>query len=318
MLDNRDCKYDVLVMVVPKDFMRLRENYRRLEEYLPGRNIFFVGNTEVGELVRASGFGSRVDWIDENDILNFDDVHCVMEKRMSEWLDGRPLPRNITGWYYQQFLKMQYAKICKDRYYMVWDGDTIPCTYFSMFADDGRPYLDLKHEYHEEYFNTLTKLAPELHKCIEKSFIAEHMLMNCDLMGGLIDEIEKSGFSGNKFWEKIIWSIEMAKIQSNSFSEFESYGTYILLKHPDSYRLRNWHSFRYGGAYFHPEQITSEDYEWLGKDFSAISFEKAHSVREDHENLFNNKRYQERLSARQMLEIAQQDFEGDSYIEVWD
>ena len=318
---NKLCEkkdYDVLVMVVPKDFLRLKDNYKRLASHLPGRNIYFVGNVEVGRLVNEANLGNRVGWINEDDILPFDNVHKVMEERMEEWLDGRELPRAVTGWYYQQFLKMEYARICKDEYYMVWDGDTIPCREFSMFDKDGIPFLDLKHEYHEEYFRTLEKLVPELHKCIEKSFIAEHMLIRCDLMQELTERMESSGFAGTRFWEKILWSIEMDKIQSNSFSEFESYGTYILMKHPESYKLRNWHSFRYGGAYFHPEQITEADYEWLGKDFYAISFEKAHSVREDHENLFNNRKYQEKLSARQMLELAQEDFEGDSYIEVWD
>lgn len=311
-------QYDVLVMVVPKDFERLKYNYKRLSEYLPGRNIYFVGNEEVGERVRRAGLGGRVGWIDENSVLPFDRVHAVMEERMSEWLEGRPMPRNITGWYYQQFLKMQYARMCKDEYYMVWDGDTIPCRHFSMFSDEGRPYLDLKHEYHEEYFNTLTKLVPDLHKCIDKSFISEHMLMRCDIMCELLADIEKAEYNGTEFWEKILWSIEMADIQSNSFSEFESYGTYIALRHPECYKLRNWNSFRYGGAYFHSEAITDDDYDWLGKDFFAISFEKAHSVRADHENLFNNKEYQSKLSARKMLELAQEDYEGDSYKEVWD
>ena len=71
-------------------------------------------------------------------------------------------------------------------------------------------------------------------------------------------------------------------------------------------------------GYDKTEAITDDDYNWLGKDFFAISFEKAHSVREDHENLFNNKEYQSKLSARQMLELAQEDYEGDSYREVWD
>lgn len=317
---ERECdrEYDVLVMVVPNDFERLKDNYKRLKAYLPGRNIYFIGNEQVGELVGNAVLGERVGWIAEDDILPFDRVHAVMEERMSEWLAGRPLPRNITGWYYQQFLKMQYARICKDKYYLVWDGDTIPCREFSMFSDEGRPYLDLKHEYHEEYFNTLTRLIPDMHKCVRQSFIAEHMLMNCEIMDELLGELERSSFNGSLFWEKILWSIEMADIQSNSFSEFESYGTYVLLRHPESYAFRNWHSFRYGGAYFHPEQITAQDYEWLGRDFYAISFEKAHSVREDHENLFNNRMYQEKLSARQMLELAQEDFEGDSYREVWD
>ena len=305
-------------MVVPKDFLRLRDNYERYEEYLPGRNIYFVGSEEVGRLVSESGLGARVGWIDENSILPFDEVHRVMEERMSEWLVGRPLPRNITGWYYQQFLKMEYARVCKEKYYLVWDGDTIPCRHFSMFAENGVPYLDLKHEYHEEYFNTLTKLVPDLHKCIDKSFIAEHMLIDAKLMRELIGDIEQADFKGNVFWEKIIWSIDMAKIQSNSFSEFESFGTYIVLRHPEAYRLRNWHSFRYGGEFFHSDRITPEDYEWLGRDFYAISFEKAHTVRADHENLFDNPEYQSKLSARQMLEIAQEEFEGDSYKEVWD
>ena len=116
MINTRDKEYDVLVMVVPKDFLRLRDNYERYEEYLPGRNIYFVGSEEVGRLVSESGLGARVGWIDENSILPFDEVHRVMEERMSEWLVGRPLPRNITGWYYQQFLKMEYARVCKEKY----------------------------------------------------------------------------------------------------------------------------------------------------------------------------------------------------------
>ena len=54
----------------------------------------------------------------------------------------------------------------------------------------------------------------------------------------------------------------------------------------------------------------------MGKDFDAISFEKGHYVREDHKNLFDNPRYQEKLSARQMLESVQDLFNG-GYVEVW-
>ncbi len=34
-------------------------------------------------------------------------------------------------------------------------------------------------------------------------------------------------------------------------------------------------------------------------------------------NLFDNKEYQKKLSAQQMLEIAQEEFKEGSYIEVW-
>lgn len=46
------------------------------------------------------------------------------------------------------------------------------------------------------------------------------------------------------------------------------------------------------------------DYDWLAKDFFAISFEKGHTVRPDLDNLFSNLVYQGKLSARQMLETV--------------
>lgn len=311
--------FDTLIMVTPKDYLRLQNNYKRLAENLPVRRILFTGNEEVGKLVRASGLGERVDFLNENDILSFSAVHQVVGDVLKELLNGQELPRGITGWYYQQFLKMQYAYICKDPCYMVWDGDTIPCRKFTMFhQESGTPYLDLKTEYHEEYFTTLSRILPGMHKSIEKSFISEHMLINCELMKALMADIEENhSLPGERFWEKILRSIDADQIQSSSFSEFETYGTYVCMKYPDAYRIRNWYSFRQGGEFFDPDTITDEDYAWLGKDFFAISFEKGHFVREDHQNLFNNRKYQEKLSARQMLEIAQEEFK-EGYLEVWD
>ena len=156
-------------------------------------------------------------------------------------------------------------------------------------------------------------------KVIKKSFISEHMLMNKEIMKELISAIESNdSLKGEKFYEKIIYSISPEKLTSNSFSEFETYGTFTVLKHMEVYRLRDWHSFRYGGDFFDSKKISDEDFEWLSHDFHAISFEKGHEVREDHKNLFDNKEYQNKLTARQMLEVAQQEFKGDSFIESWD
>lgn len=307
-------KYDVLIITTERDFLRARKNYPRLIQNMSAERLIFVGSEEVGKRAEELALGDRVGFINENDILPFAEVNRCMQKA----LQMEAVPRGITGWYYQQFLKMQYSAVCEDAYYLVWDGDTIPCKPFSMFAEDGEtPYFDLKREYHEEYFVTLGKLLPGMGKCIEPSFISEHMLMNRTIMQSLIADIMKNeSLSGTSFYERIINCIEPEKLTSNSFSEFETYGTYTCFRFLNSYRLRNWHSFRYGGYFFHPDEMTDSDFEWLGKDFDAISFEKDHSVRADHENLFNNKEYQEKLSARQMLQIAQEEFE-EGHIEVW-
>ncbi len=318
--NTKEPEYDALLVVTAKDFERVQSQYHRLAADLPARRIFFVGNEEVGRLVEKAGLGGKVFFLDENEILPFADVHAVMEKALSKELQGRALPRGITGWYYQQFLKMQYARVCGDAYYLVWDGDTIPCARFSMFKEGtGTPYLDMKQEYYPQYFETMAKLIPDLHKCFEKSFISEHMLMNSKIMRELLSEIESNPHvEGTCFWEKIIHAIDAKGLLENSFSEFETYGTYVAMRHPESYRLRDWHSFRYGGVFYSLDTISDTDYAWLAKDFFAISFEKGDFVREDQKNLFDNKAYQEKLSARQMLEIAQQEFKEGSYLEVWE
>lgn len=311
--------YDAIIVVTGADYTRLRGNYARLLSNMPSRQVLFVGNEEVHSLVKVSGMGDRAGFLNENDILPFHHVHEVMKQALKDILNGRDLPRGVTGWYYQQFLKMQYSFVCQDAYYLVWDGDTIPCKPFSMVQEYGNiPYLDLKQEYHEEYFRVLSKLIPGLKKSIKKSFISEHMLINCSIMRELIQEIESnSAILGTSFWEKIIYAIDTDKLQSNSFSEFETYGTYTVCRHPLAYRFREWHSFRYGGLYFNPDTISDRGFEWLGRDFYAISFEKGHAIRKDHQNLFDNPKYQEKLSARRMLEIAQEEA-TEGYVEVWD
>ncbi len=320
-------EYDALIIVTPGDFLRVAMHYNRLSECLPVRNIYFVGSDEVGRLLfeekrfkRLNEKASKkIQFINENSILSFDDVAGVVEAKMQDVLLGQSVPRGIVGWYYQQFLKFNYARYMKsdDDYYFVWDGDTIPCKTFTMFDEENVPYFDLKNEYHEEYFNTLEKILPGMKKVRKESFIAEHMIFSKELVLKMLDDIEKNTeIQGDFFWEKIINCLNSPLLQSNSFSEFETYGTYVFTKYPEKCRLRDWHSFRYGASFFDVNTICDRDFDWLSKDFYAISFEKNQTVRFDQKNLFDNPKYQSKLSAKVMLQIAQEEF-TQGYKEVW-
>lgn len=310
--------YSTIIVITPKDFPRLTSQYDRLVANIPSEKIIFVSGSGIeDELIKAK-LGDKVTFLDENKLITFAEVNECMAEHLKHILGNDPVPRAATGWYYQQFLKMQYAYECQDEYYMAWDGDTIPCKPFSMFQEEtGAPYLDMKQEYHALYFETLEKLLPGMRKCVGKSFISEHMLFNTKIMKELIDKIEANdSIPGTKFWEKIIHAISPESICDSGFSEFETYGTFVAFTHTDLYKLREWHSFRLAGEFFNLETICDRDYEWLGKDFNAISFEKNQFVRDDNKNLFDNPEYQKKLSARKMLEIAQEEFNG-GYIEVW-
>ncbi len=327
-------EFDSLIVTTVKDYDRVCRNYPRMVKYLPGRDIIFIGSNEVGERLKRDALGDRVRFLDENDVIPFEEI----DRLMKELTGAEEVPRGMSGWYYQQFLKMSYSYICGDDYYMSWDGDTIPCKSFSMFeAPSGAsaeeetksdfqippeacieavPYFDLKQEYCEYYFTTLEKLFPGMRKCIPKSFISEHMLFKTGYMLELIGGIEANdSLQGEKYYEKILRAIGRDRLKYPSFSEFETYGTYTCMRHMGSYRMRNWHSFRYCGNFFDPDTINEEDYEWLGRDFEAVSFEKRAERTPESMEIFSKKEYRMKLSARQILEIVQEESEG--YREEW-
>ena len=312
-------RFDALIVVTADDCKRLQPLYPRLIENYPYGKLCFIGPEDVGAIIASD---SRINndsfAIDENSLIPFNEVHKCMAERLTDILKGREMPRAVTGWYYQQFLKMQYSAVCEDEYYMVWDGDTIPCREINMFQPEtGKPYLDLKHEFHPEYFDTISKILPGFRKVIERSFISEHMLIKREIMRQLIGDIEKNdSIPGKYFWEKIINSIPPEKISDSSFSEFETYGTYVAMRFPDAYKLRDWHSFRLGAQFFGIDTITDRDFKWLSKDFDAISFEKNQAMFGEGNTFFNDPAYQEKLSAKQMLQAVQMEFNG-GYKEVW-
>ena len=112
-----------------------------------------------------------------------------------------------------------------------------------------------------------------MNKCIKKSFISEHMLICKKYMCELLDEIEKNDFiSGDTFYEKILYSMSKEEVMQKSFSEYETYGTFVTLRHPDPYCYRVWHSFRHGTTFFDVNTISERDYQWMSQNFAAISF----------------------------------------------
>lgn len=301
-------QYNTLILITPKDFTRLCHLYPYMLKYLPVKRLWFVGSKELEPLVDAwrEKFGiskEAAGWLDEDSLVPFDAVRDIIR----DIFPGAEVARGFVGWYYQQFLKMSYALHTKDEYYLVWDGDTIPVRPIAMQAPDGVAYFDTKTEYYEPYFISMRALFSGMDKCIQPSFISEHMLIKSEYMREMLQVLtENPALLGTSFYERILRGIGNPRLNEASFSEFETFGTFVVKKYPESYRLRKWMSFRNAGQYFDPNTITESDIMWLGKDFSAISFEKGHTV-EPGAEFFQNKEYQAKLSAAQILAIVQEE-----------
>ena len=208
---------------------------------------------------------SNVVLLDENILvegLSYQNVHTVLKCYGAE---------RITGWYFQQFLKLGFARTSYAKAnYLSWDADTIPLSPIK-FEEDSKLCFDCKKEYHEPYFTPIKRLLG-LHKIIDESFIAEHMLFEKRIVEEMICKIEnQNDVTGNSWWKKILTSCDYSH-SLNSFSEFETYGTYAYSKNPNKYKLRHLATFRKGGL-INGRFISDRMLDKLSFDLDTISFE---------------------------------------------
>ena len=260
-----------LAMIVPSlltDFNVCRNHLDYFFDLLPITNIVFIGDQNVQKAAVDLG-DKRISCVNEKEIYDLSKVKRIIEMRSG----GNPDAMKRAGWYYQQFLKLLYAEKCDEDYYLSWDSDTIPVHLIKMI-ENGKPLFDMKTEYHEPYFNTIQRLFG-IEKKVKESFISEHMLFHTQTVREMLSVIAKNdSLPGEDFCEKVLIAAGGSGYEKLAFSEFETYGTYMLHYHPELYGLRKWESLRMGGLYFDTDMLDDNLIQWLSTYYDAISFEK--------------------------------------------
>lgn len=264
-------KFDLVIPALEKDAQKVLDNIEYFKRNINYKTIVFIGNDNVKKMLSKLNFND-IKFVDENSIMS--NLNLTKIKELVKKRGGNP---NHAYWYFQQFLKIGYCYISKDNYYMTWDSDTVPVRKIDFFDENGKPYFDLKTEYHKPYFETNNKLLG-IGRQIKKSFIAEHNFFRVDYMKELIDDIMKNdNISGDVFYEKVINAINIKDLDYSGFAEPEIYGSYVLVKHPDTYVLRNWKSLREGIFYIN-QPLSLEAAKWVASKYHAISFEKHDTI----------------------------------------
>lgn len=258
-------KLDVVIPLAPVDVSTFLCGLSWIKKYLPVKKIVVIGNKEVEKKINDC---REISFINEDNLIPYNAVYNII----ADITGNDPAFLQRTGWYLQQFLKMQYAYICVDEYYLLWDGDSIPTRNISFF-EDGKPVFGVKNEFNEAYFNTMNRLIPQLKKSTELSYISEHMVISTFLMKELINLIEKNNLYRQPFYECILRNIDKKFLDKSGFSEFETYGTFCKVFYPDKYIEKKWYSLRPANYYFDINNLTVEDLRWIACDYQSISFE---------------------------------------------
>lgn len=263
-------KYDIIIPTIYRDYYFLKKVVKYIIANLDPDNIFIITNKSYSIYISKDIQNNKKCHIIHEDELLPGLTYSIIHKTLINHNIANP----FTGWYFQQFLKMGFAlsNYAQNSYYLSWDSDTLPIKHIDFFDSNNHPLFTMKTEYHQPYFNSIIRLLG-LKKTNPKSYIAEHMLFNKEIMRELINDIEESAMEGNIWYEKIISSID--KGEPHGFSEFETYGTYCNTKYPNLYNERDIPSFRYGG-FIQGRFINDNILYTISPDIAYITFEVYH------------------------------------------
>ena len=194
----------------------------------PSRMVVAVPSHD--QKVVQAGLGAGVEVIDENSLLQDFDREAYQKRPI-------PLFPPSFGWYFQQFLKIEYCRQTSAKNCLVWDADTVPLRTLDFFDDTGRIYLTKAEEFHRPYFHTFRELfgfsAPSA-----KSFISQHMFVECGSMRSMCSLIEERHKVSH--WTNALGTIlEGHPERANLFSEYETYANYMLLYEAEKVVTRN-------------------------------------------------------------------------------
>jgi Family of unknown function (DUF6492) len=204
---------DALIPVGPKDKEIAEVCALSIRKYVKDiRTIYVVCSVDPG--IQGTVF------INEN-LLSFtlDQVRSILNTT------------ERAGWYFQQLIKLHAPVIIPDilEKYLVVDADTFflqEC----QFVDNGRPIFNLGTEYHEPYFEHMSRLYPGLVKTMMYSGIT-HTLVYCRHWLKEMISLVEGHHEGKPFWRIYLDEVDPVNKETSGAAENELYFTYCLHVH---------------------------------------------------------------------------------------
>lgn len=254
---------DIIICTILKDCIISKKNIRYIRKNIGGDVIYILTSKDNFKFY-SNRFKEKygVILLDERLIVpNREYLKEVAHKHFT--CDFR------FGWYYQQFLKMNFAQSeYAKKHYLIWDSDTIPLHKLNFLEKDQMVFTP-KTEYHKSYFETIERIFG-YGKTVPFSFIAEHMIVDTAIMKEIIAKIDCLEIEGNSWTEKVIRATNPNN--PNAFSEFETYGTYCHVNYPNCYKTKELQTYRAAGEKY-SRLISDWSLARLAKKYDIISIE---------------------------------------------
>lgn len=188
--------------------------------------------------------------VDGLSILDENDERLGFSKSdVAELLSAKGATSARIGWYYQQLVKLHAFKLIPsfdpasdsgDSRYIVIDADTIFLRRTRFVNSNNTMLLTRATEFCLEYFVHMKAMHCTLHRVFPSvSFVAHHMMFDARLLLSLMSLVETSSEQGDPFWKIFVGNVRNASV--SGASEYEMFGNYCFVHHPDKVALQQLH-----------------------------------------------------------------------------
>ncbi len=223
---------DVLILAVPKDYATLPLVIKSIKTFV---------KHPIGEIIIVAPDSSEVRLIAETSGCVFrDETQFLPISKQDIEYSVNGLDR--SGWLFKMLLIFAGDKICANEHFLVIDADTLLIRPH-VFAKDGKTLLLYSDEYHPPYFtayrNLLGKNPPS---CV--SFVCHYMLFHRPKLNALRLAIEHH--TGMTWYQAIIENTD--RTIPSGFSEYETYGNFVLSRYPNSVWMEYWFNLSMDGS----------------------------------------------------------------------
>jgi hypothetical protein len=237
---NIEKKYDLLIVISPKDFNKLKFLITSIKNLNPQpENICVVSPSEIKE--KHEG----VTYFLDDEVLKFNRLK----------IKHRP------NWISQQLIKL-FQNVTPNENYLVIDSDIFINKKINIFDGDRPNFFMTLDQTHKPYFKFLEYFG--IQKLHSHSFISEIMFMNKNIIKNFL--ISKN-YNIDLFIEKSIEIID----QNCYISEFELYGNLVLSNNPNLYNFKKINTKIFGKESEWLDQEI-ESLILLNKDLEIISY----------------------------------------------
>lgn len=219
---------DVVIPTTDKDLAVLEHCINSIRKFLkhPLGEIYIV--SPPNDIIRRVANENKCIFIDETTVIkNF------TKQNIHYSVNGK----DRSGWLFQQLLKLSVDTFAKNEHILVMDSDTL-LVHPVKFLHKGKTILNTSDEHYETYYDVYRNLMKE-DPVSPKSFVAHGMLFSKQYLQEIKQFISQRN---QKDWIEAIIS-NVVYSDSSGFSEYETYGNYLLRHHPEKVKLEYWFNY---------------------------------------------------------------------------